>query len=157
MTALSIGESGTQVFRVPMWDVYAQKSPTGGYPWRLEGSSSTIVYIKNAEEYSQHYYFQLRYPGGIYSVGIKSIEGGQTIQYDLRRLRDEQVPDVNGMVIPLTANSGQVHWSKTGHEAGMLIGRSEQFDLGSGISSNYACANCCPDNGANPRVRQNTS
>jgi len=157
MTALSIGESGTQVFRVPMWDVYAQKSPTGGYPWRLEGSSSTIVYIKNAEEYSQHYYFQLRYPGGIYSLGIKSIEAGQTVQYDLRRLRDEQVPDVNGIVIPLTESSGQVHWSKTGHEAGMLIGRSEQFDLGSGISSNYACANCCPDNGANPRVRQNTS
>lgn len=25
-----------QVFRVPMWDPFGQRSPTGGYPWRIE-------------------------------------------------------------------------------------------------------------------------
>ena len=153
MTALSVG--GTQVFRVPMWDVYAQKSATGGYPWRIEGSSSTIVYIKNAEAHQQHYYFQLRYPGGLYSLGIKPIEAGQTVEFDVAKLRDEQIPDAKGRVIPLDATAGQIHWTKTGAEAGMLIGRSEQVDLDQGVSSNYACVNCCPDNAVNPRIVPN--
>ena len=154
MTALSVG--GTQVFRVPMWDVYAQKSATGGYPWRIEGSSSTIVYIKNAEAHQQHYYFQLRYPGGLYSLGINPIEAGETVEFDVAKLRDQQIPDAKGRVIPLDATSGQIHWTKTGAEVGMLIGRSEQVDLDQGVSSNYACVNCCPDNAVNPRIRPNS-
>jgi hypothetical protein len=153
MTALSVG--GTQVFRVPMWDVYAQKSATGGYPWHIEGSSSTIVYIKNAEAHQQHYYFQLRYPGGLYSLGINPIEAGQTVEFDVAKLRDQQIPDPKGRVIPLDATFGQIHWTKTGAEAGMLIGRSEQVDLDHGVSSNYACVNCCPDNAVNPRIVPN--
>lgn len=31
----------------------------------------------------------------------------------------------------------------------VLIGRSEQVDVARGISSNYACMNCCPDSFAN--------
>ena len=157
MTAFSVGEGGTQVFRVPMWDVYAQKSATGGYPWLIDGSSSTIAYIKNAEAHAQHYYFQLKHQGGLYSLGINRIEAGQTIKYDIAELRDQQVPDVRGRVIPLDANSGQIHWTKTGTETGMLIGRSEQVDVDQGISSSYACVNCCPDNAVNPRIVPNTN
>lgn len=156
MTALSIGNGGTQVFRVPMWDIYAQKSSTGGYPWLIEGSSSTIVYIKNAEAHAQQYYFQLKHSDGLYSLGINRIEAGQTIKYDIAELRDQQVPDVRGRLIPLDANSGQIHWTKTGTESGMLIGRSEQVDMDHGLSSSYACVNCCPDNAVNPRIVPNT-
>ncbi len=152
ISALSVSDSGNQVFRVPMWDAYAQRSATGGYPWRIEGNSSTMVYIKNTEEQQQHYYLQLKYPDGIYSLGVRSIEAGQTVSYDLRKLRDLQVPDAQGRVIPLDASSGQVHWSKTGNETGMLIGRSEQVDTVMGISSSYACVNCCPDNAVNARL-----
>ncbi len=155
MTALSVG--GTQVFRVPMWDVYAQKSATGGYPWHLDGASSTIVYIKNAEPHQQRYYFQLRYPGGLYALGVNTIEAGQTVKVDIAKLRDEQVPDPQGRVIPLDASAGQIHWSKTGAAVGMLIGRSEQVDIDNGLSSNYACVNCCPDNAVNARIVPNTA
>lgn len=34
----------------------------------------------------------------------------------------------------------------------MLIGRSEQADAGLGVSSNYACLNCCNDSPVNPKV-----
>jgi len=156
MSALSVSDSGNQVFRVPMWDAYAQRSPTGGYPWRIDANSSTMVYIKNAEEHQRHYYLQLRYPGGVYSFQVKTIEVGQTVSYDFRKLRDLQVPDAEGRIIPLGASSGQVHWSKTGNETGMLIGRSEQVDTVLGISSNYACANCCPDNAVNARLVPNS-
>jgi hypothetical protein len=157
MTAFSVGDRGNQVFRVPMWDIAAQRSATGGYPWHVEGNSSTVVYIKNTEQHGQHFYFELRYTGGIYSLGIKTIEPGQTVTLDVRNLRDKQVPDAKGRVIPQTAEAGQIHWSKTGNEPGMLIGRSEQVDLNMGISNNYACVNCCPDNSVNPRVREDTS
>jgi hypothetical protein len=143
VTALSVSGSGNQVFRVPMWDVAAQRSPTGGYPWFVDGNSSTTVYIKNTTNEAQQSFLQLNYPGGVYSIGMKQLEAGQTVTYDLRKLRDEQVPDNHGRLIPLDVSSGQVHWSANG--SGMLIGRSEQADLVSGISSNYACLNCCGD------------
>ena len=116
-----------------------------------------MIYIKNTEATEQHYYLQMRYPGGVYSVEIKSIAAKETVSYDMRQLRDEQIPDAMGHFIPLEATSGQVHWSKTGPELGMLIGRSEQADLQLGVSSNYACANCCPDNAANARVVPSTA
>ena len=43
---------------------------------------------------------------------------------------------------PLVANLGRVTPFPS-------IGRSEQVDLARGISSNYACMNCCPDSFAN--------
>jgi hypothetical protein len=143
ITTISVSDSGNQAFRVPMWDVAAQRSPTGGYPWRIEGNSSTTVYIKNASETSQKYFVQVNYAGGAYLIGMKTLAGGETISYDVRKIRDEQIPDSRGRVIPLNVSSGQVHWSANGD--GMMIGRSEQADLVRGISSNYACMNCCED------------
>ena len=31
-SAFSVSRSGNQVFRVPLWDIAAQRSATGGYP-----------------------------------------------------------------------------------------------------------------------------
>jgi hypothetical protein len=67
----------------------------------------------------------------------------QTTTIDIRALRDHQVADVNGGTIPLSETRGQLEWSMTGGEDRVLIGRSEQVDLAKGISSNYACLNCC--------------
>jgi hypothetical protein len=144
ITALSVGNGNNQVFRMPMWDVAAQRSPTGGYPWYIDGNSSTTVYIKNALETPQKYFVQINYSGGAYMIGLKTLGGGETVNYDLRKIRDEQLPDSRGRVIPLSVSSGQVHWSANGD--GMMIGRSEQADLVAGTSSNYACMNCCEDN-----------
>jgi hypothetical protein len=155
ITALSVSDSSNQVFRVPMWDVAAQRSPTGGYPWYIDGNSSTKVYIKNALAEPQNYFLQVNYPGGTYAIGMKSLAGGETVTYDLRKLRDEQVPDSHGRVIPLDVSSGQVHWSANG--SGMMIGRSEQTDLVAGISSNYACMNCCEDSPYEERVTPSTA
>ncbi len=141
MTAFSVG--GSQLFRVPMWDVLAQRSGTGGYPWRIEGNSSTYVYIKNTTAQPQEYTFQLSFDGGFYVLGIKSLEPRQTIAMDVRALRDEQVPDVYGNTIPLDAKRGQIVWSVRGPDGLAVIGRSEQADMVKGVSSSYACQYCC--------------
>ncbi|MFL6208762.1 MAG: hypothetical protein ACJ74W_07915 [Pyrinomonadaceae bacterium] len=95
---------------------------------------------------------QLNYTGadgtiaGTYAPGLKSLAGEQTTTLDLRRLRDEQVPDAHGHTIPRNATRGQLHWSMRGAENLVLIGRAEQVDIAHGIASSYACQNCCPDN-----------
>jgi hypothetical protein len=143
MTALSVGTSGNQLFRVPLWDVPAQRSGTGGYPWRIAGNSSTFVYLKNTTDQPQDYTFQMSYEGGVYALGLKTIGPRQNVAMDLRALRDHQVPDVYGKTIPLTADHGQVVWSVHGTDGLAMIGRSEQVDEVLGVSSSYACQYCC--------------
>jgi hypothetical protein len=145
MTAESVSADGNQVFRVPMWDVPAQRNGTGGYPWFIEDNSSTFVYIKNVTDKEQNYTFSLTYEGGDYSTGIKSIKAGQTVAFDLRAMRDKQVPDERGRTIPLNARQGKIVWSVRGADSLALLGRSEQVDLVKGTSSSYACFMCCPN------------
>lgn len=51
--------------------VVAQRSSTGGYPWTIEGDSSTVVYIKNVTDNALQYVLQLSYEGGVYAPGIR--------------------------------------------------------------------------------------
>jgi hypothetical protein len=44
-------------------------------------------------------------------IGIKAVAAHQTVEIDLKRLRDEQVADVSGRTIPLDVTSGQLMWS----------------------------------------------
>ncbi len=152
MTALSVGGNGNQVFRLPLWDVAAQRSATGGYPWFIDGSSSTVVYLKNATAERQEYTLRVGFDGGEYLVGVKSIEPRQTLTFDIGELRDKQVPDDNGVTIPLTAHRGQIIWSVYGPDGLAMIGRSEQADALKGVSNNYACVSCCPDSYVSAKV-----
>lgn len=145
MAAESVSADGNQVFRVPMWDVPAQRNGTGGYPWFIEGDSSTFIYIKNVTDKEQHYTFSLTYDGGDYSTGLKSIKAGETVVFDLRAMRDSQIPDERGKTIPLNAKRGKIVWSVRGPDSLALLGRSEQVDLAKGTSSSYACFMCCPN------------
>ena len=144
-SALSVSSDRNQVFRVPMRDAQIQSSSTGHYPWSIDGTSSTLVYIKNTTNNQQRFTMQVGYDDGAYTLGIRTIEPAQTLAYDIRDLRDKQVADPNGKVIPRDATRGQVHWSVKGKETKSLIGRVEQVDLGKGLSMTAACGVCCPD------------
>jgi hypothetical protein len=145
-----------QVFRVPMWDPMNQRSPTGGYPWRIETTSTTKTYIKNITDREQYYVAHLNWEnGGEYVLGMKKLLPNQTIEIDIKKLRDEQTPDEAGRTIPSYIASGQLKWSmkqtaevpaeEEARQQLALIGRTEQIDVINGISSNYACQNCCGD------------
>ena len=146
MSAFSVGRGGDQVFRVPLLDPAAQRSSTGAYPWKIEGNSSTFVYVKNTTGEPQQYVAYLKFAGGSYMIGMKPVEPGQTAAIDVRRLRDEQVPDEDGQTLPRETESGQVIWSlimDEGTDPLALIGRAEQADTVRGMSSSYACQSCC--------------
>ena len=149
----SVSTDGNQVFRVPMWDPLGQRSPTGGYPWRVEGTSQTETYIKNITDQEQDYVaFLVWENGGIYMIGLKPIAAYETVHIDVKKLRDEQIPDERGRLIPPYVSSGQLQWTLRRKDnlpdddirANLaLIGRSEQVDITKGITNNYACQNCC--------------
>jgi hypothetical protein len=145
MAAESVSKDENQVFRVPMIDGAAISSSTGEYPWTLDGTSSAFVYLKNATDDPQQYNLQIDFDGGIFSLGLKTIEPGQPVVFDLRALRDNQVLDANGRKIPPNATGGHVHWSIDGSEQVGIIGRVEQVDFAKGISMTAACSECCPD------------
>lgn len=147
--AHSVSASGNQVFRVPLWDPFVHRSSTGFYPWHIEEFSTTKTYIKNITDREQYYVAFLRWPDGEgYVIGMKSIAPHQTIEIDVKRLRDEQVPDEGGRLIPLDLARGQLRWSlklvgppPAGEQtrwAFALIGRSEQVDMKRGVTRNYA-------------------
>jgi len=150
MSARSVSESGNQVFRVPLVDAKAQENSTGKYPWMIQDSASTFVYLKNTTDHPQKYQLQVNYEGGAYAPGIKTIAAGQTIAFDIRKLRDQHVPDESGHTIPPNATGGQVYWSVDGREDLTMIGRAEQVDVVRGLSLTSSCGACCPasfDNG----------
>jgi hypothetical protein len=144
MSALSVSQSGRQVFRVPLLDPAALPSSTGGYPWSIVDNWATVVYIKNVTDQPQRYILQLTFTGGVYAPGLRTVEAGQTVALDVRALRDHQVPDEQGRTIPRKATRGQVAWSVVGADHLVLIGRAEQADVIGGLSSSYACVDCCP-------------
>ncbi len=145
MVAQSVSRDHNQVFRVPMWDVPAQRNGTGGYPWFIEGDSSTFVYIKNVTDKEQELTFALTFDGGEYSTGVRKLKGKQSTVFDIRAMRDQQIPDEKGNVIPAEVSRGKIVWSVRGRDPLALLGRSEQVDLAKGISSSYACFMCCPN------------
>ncbi len=140
----TVSADGDLVFRVPLVDPDT-KGSAGIYPWRIEGRDSTYLYLKNATRVVQEYTVELDFEGGAYVLGLKKLEPGQTFVLDVANLRDNQVPDEAGKVIPLDATSGQIHWSVIGTDNHSMIGRSEQVDPENGISTNFSCFVCCPN------------
>jgi hypothetical protein len=145
MTAASVTTDLNHHFQVPLIDPETPPSSTGGYPWRAEGTGTTVVYLKNTTTVPQQYVLQLTSEGGGYAPGLKTLLAGETVALDVRQLRDQNVSDAFGRTIPAAASSGQVHWSAKGRERFAIIGRAEYVDLDRGMSASYACLNCCPD------------
>lgn len=145
------------VSRVPMWDPLKQYTPTGGYPWLIDGTSSTKNYIKNITDRTQKYVAFFTWEnGGMYMIGEKEVPPHQTVEIDAKRLRDDQIPDEEGRTIPEFVSRGQFQWTLKPEDnvgpdedplSGLaLIGRSEQIDWGRKVSNNYACQSCCTGN-----------
>jgi hypothetical protein len=65
----------------------------------------------------------------------------QEIDVNVRALRDGQVKDRIGRVIPLSVTSGHASWHERGPQP--LIGRAEVYSVSAGIASSFSCGDCC--------------
>ncbi len=144
-SVLSVSQNGNHVFQVPIFDPMKTPSSAGGYPWKADGDYVTLLYVKNETDQPKKYTAFLVFDGGSYSLGVSEIKANQTVAVDFKHIRDEQIPDRNGSIIPLTAVKGQIAWSVSGVENKVLSGRSEQISLSRGVASTYDCRNCCPN------------
>ena len=152
-SAQSVSKSGTQVFRTLLWDAPALKSASSLYPFTIEGTSSTKAYIKNAGFKDEVYVSHITWgTDGEYFIPIKTIKEGETVEIDVKKLRDEQIPDERGRTIPLNISKGQIHWllrrSDTTKEAALenkvpLVGQALQIDTSKGVQYSYFCLSCC--------------
>jgi len=143
-SASSVSQSGNHVFALPMKDPKIGLSSTGGYPWFIKESSSTVVLIKNVTDEPQQFMLSIVYLGGQWGSDIRFLAPGQTFALDVRKLRDSQEKGVEGTVIPLDATSGHVSWSFRGKRDKTLIGRAQTVDFNNGVASTYECQCVCP-------------
>src|SRR5262245_41200571 len=142
-SASSVSQSGNHVFALPMKDPQGGLSSTGGYPWFINETSSTVVFIKNVTNEQQDFMLNIIYPGGQWSSNVRSLAPRQTFALDVRKLRDSQEKGADGSVFPPDASSGHVSWSYRGKQSKVLIGRAQTVDFANGLASTYECQCIC--------------
>jgi len=135
-------------YDVPLRDSGKNRNGTGSYPWRIDKDYSTVVTVTNIGNQPAPFQVEIRYPGGPYSLGRRELSVGETMTFDLRRMRDEQQPDRLGKTLPQDLDRGQFHWSisVTPNEP-KIIGRAEVVSRSGRVTSSYSCPTCCPDSG----------
>lgn len=135
-------EGGDYAFTVPMKDPGLSLNSRGGsYPWGIDGDLQSIVHIRNTTDKAARFTIQLDFDGGSYTLPMQEVGSHQQASINIRELRDEQVKDSIGRVIPLEVRSGQATWSERGPQA--LIGRLEMYSPGSAVSSTLSCGIIC--------------
>jgi hypothetical protein len=141
----SVSQSGNHVFTLPLKDPQGGMSSTGGYPWFINGSSSTVVFIKNASEKEQTFRLDLIYEQGLWGSNLRKLAPHETYAIDIRKIRDAQVKGSRDGTLPFDVKKGHVYWTIFGSTEKALIGRAQTVDLTGGIASTYECQTCaCP-------------
>src|SRR5262249_36139666 len=153
-SAHSASRSGNQVFGLPMKDPKGGLSSSGGYPWFIKETSSTVVFIKNTTNEQQDFVLSVIFPGGHWNLDHPYLAAGQTIAVDIKKLRDTQAKGSTGEVIPLDATVGHISWGVRGGKVKTLIGRAQTVDFSKGLASTYECqCQCSPAYGADSRMQ----
>jgi hypothetical protein len=145
----SIDQSGDQIIDVPIRDPNSRMSTIakgGVYPWRIDGGNRAVVHLKNIDSdingVIPSAIAQIRFDGGIYNLPLLLAEPGQTIAIDINKLRDEQIPDSVGKIIPAHITKGEIVWYDRG-ELGQFVGRLVQYNTAKGSASSFSYATGC--------------
>src|SRR5258707_5130662 len=78
-------------------DTSSYSALTGGYPWRMDGDYSSTVSITNIGRSRAAILAIIRPSGGKdYKFDPRYLEAGETAVFDIRQIRDQQIPDSKG-------------------------------------------------------------
>jgi hypothetical protein len=114
----------------------------------MDSDYSNIVYINNVGSQTADFNVKIYYSGGTYILEAQRLEAGKTATFDIKKLRDEQLPDKRGNTIPRGATVGQFSWSMIHiSDETKLVGRSEVVSRSRKVDSSYSCPICCPNTG----------
>jgi len=145
--AASIDQNGSNVFDVPIKDPKSEMGFKGGsYPWNIAGDNRAVLHIKSIDApndgLKRQAMAKLYFDGGEYNIPLQQMEAGQTVEVDIKKLRDDQVKDVLGNVIPLSVRGGQLDWNGRANK-GEFIGRLVEYNPVSGVASSFSCVQPC--------------
>jgi hypothetical protein len=150
--AASIDQNGSNVFDVPVKDPKSEMGFKGGsYPWNIAGDNRAVLHIKSIDAptdgLKRQAMAKLYFDGGEYNIPLQQMEAGQTIEVDIKKLRDDQGKDILGNLIPLNVTGGQLAWYGRANK-GEFIGRLVEYNPVTGVSSSFSCVqNCLCDPG----------
>jgi hypothetical protein len=144
--AAGVDHSGNKAFDVPIKDPKAMNFLGGSYPWNIAGDNHAVLHVKSIDAptdgQKRQFMVKLYFDGGEYNLPLQQIEAGQTSEVDIKKLRDDQVKDALGHVIPLTVTGGQLAWYGRANK-GEFIGRLAAYDPVAGTSSSFSCPQNC--------------
>ena len=144
--AASIDQTGSAVFDVPIKDPKAESFKGGSYPWNISGGNRSVLHVKNVDApgdgQKREFMAKLYFDGGEYNIALQRMDAGQTVDVDIKKLRDDQVKDVLGNVIPLNVTGGQLAWYGRATK-GQFIGRLIIYNPVTGISNSFSCVQNC--------------
>jgi len=143
-SASSVSRSGNHVFALPMKDPQGGLSSTGSYPWFIQDTASTVVFIKNVTDEPQDFILSVVHSEGVWRMKPRLLDPRQTIAVDLKKIRDSQEKGVDGDIMPSEAASGHISWGARGASNKKLIGRAQMVDFENGMASTYECQCRCP-------------
>ena len=139
----SVDQSGDYAFEVPVKDPDAMNAMMESiYPWTVENGTLTVLHLKNTTNKTVEAGVLIRFDGGIYDPDKFELQPYQTIDLDIKRLKDSKKPDVLGHVFPSSATHGQLEWFQI--TPNTMIGRAEGTDVEAGIDRSFSCySDCC--------------
>jgi hypothetical protein len=138
----SFDQTQNDVFDVPFKDPAVMMDHIGGsYPWHIDGDYQSVIHVRNTTNQPARFTIQFDFQGGSYAMPIQMLAPQQEADINVRALRDGQVKDSIGRVIPLSVTSGRAGWHE--HGAQPLIGRAEVYSASAGVASSFSCGDCC--------------
>lgn len=118
----------------------------GFYPLRWDTDYTNAPMVANVSSETMRVQAMVKGSTFTYVLPIQSVPPGTTQAFDVDALRRNQVPDINGVLIPLTATTAKFHWMPVmpvRHPG--LIGRTELLSLSEKRASSFSCGgNCSP-------------
>ncbi|PYS24349.1 MAG: hypothetical protein DMF72_05905 [Acidobacteria bacterium] len=132
-------------YDVPLRDSGPIRSMTGAYPWKIDGDYKSIAYVTNITDEPVEFVAELAYDGGKFTLGPRKLQARETANFDLEKIRDEQMKDVASHALPANVTHGQFKWAIRGASNGkiVLIGRTEMISRAQNVSSSYSCPMDC--------------
>lgn len=116
---------------------------SGGHPWHLDAETDSILFLTNMGEKECPIALQVNAEGVRYYLAKVKLKPHETQAIDLRKLRDEQKPDLKKSTIPPGATDGSVLWGRIDNVP--VMGRLVVLKRRQGMANNYDCGVCqCP-------------
>ena len=118
---------------------------SGAHPWHLDEQTESILFLTNMSEKDARIGFDMVAGGVHYYLTRLKLKPHETRAIDLRKVRDEQKPDLKGNKVPASATDGSVVWIRLDHVP--VMGRLVVLQRHKSMASNYDCyiCDCAPD------------